>query len=337
MLSPRLKATFAFGLGFLLLGGLVAYVGPARLAAALLAASPVHLALAAFCYLSFFVLRGARWRTLLSQGAPDVRLASTTGVTAVGWLANSLLPFKSGDVLRAALLAKREGISAGHSAASVALERILDLVGLALLAAFGLLLIPTESVPSWFARAVEIAWLLPVVGIAALVLLVWMRGPALRLSAALLGRFGNLGAKLHGFVETTVDGVAALARRPRLLAILAPQTVLVALAQVLIFTFLVQAFIPGTPFALAFGGSAVFLLSFVVSVTPGNVGTYEAAFGAVFVALGVPLEVAVPAAVLTHLTTTLIVTLAGCGALFALGATPGRPVLAKVSPGGGTE
>jgi uncharacterized protein (TIRG00374 family) len=337
MVSPRARMLLALGLGALLLGALIAYVGPASVLDALLRASPLHLALAAVCYAFFFLLRGLRWRTLLSRSAPDVRLSGTTSVTAVGWLANSILPLKGGDVLRAALLAKREGLGAGHAAASVALERVLDLVGLALVATIALLLIPTDVVPFWMARAIEVAWILPLVAIVALALFVVFRAPAMRLAGAVCKPFGRFGQKLYEFTDTAVSGVATLSRHPRLLAILLPQTILVSLAQAMIFALLAMAFLPGLPLGLAFGGAAVFMLSFVVSVTPGNVGTYETAFGAVFAALGAAFDEALAAAILTHLTTTLLVAILGSVGMLVIGATPGAPRPARVSglPGGG--
>ena len=307
-------------LGAGILAALLAYVGPGHVVDALARASPLHLALAVLSYLTFFLLRGIRWRMLFSRSAPDVRLSTTTSATAVGWLANSILPLKGGDVLRAALLAKREKVSLVTSASTVALERVLDLLGLALVAALGLLLLPRSlALPGGFARALEIAWLLPILSLVVLALLVVLRERTMRVAHATLGRLGKVGRKLVHFLDVTLSGLDALARHPRLMLALVPMTLLVAVAQALIFTFLVAAFIPGTPLGLAFAGSSVFLLSFVVSVTPGNVGTYEAAFAAVFTALGVAPEVAVPAAILTHLTTTLIVAACGSAALLAMG------------------
>lgn len=325
MLSPRVKAGLAFAAGVVFLGALVASVGPARVASAFLSANLGLLGLAAGVYALFFLLRGIRWRALLSRSAPDVRVSSTTSITAVGWLANSILPLKGGDVLRAALVARRESLAVGPAAATVALERVLDLVGLAVVAALGLLLIPNHAdLPAWLGRAMEVAWVVPVLALVSLALLVWLRAPAMRLCERMCSPFGKLGRKLHGFIDTTVTGLDALARRPALLAVLLPLTLVVSAAQALIFTFLVLAFVPGTPLALAYGGSAMFLLSFVVSITPGNVGTYEAAFVAVFVALGTDVEVAVPAAVLTHITTTLIVAVLGSLGMLALSLEPSR-------------
>lgn len=316
----RARTLLALLGGVLLLAGMLWYVGPANVVRALATASPLFLLLAALTYGTFFLMRGVRWRMLLSQSAPDVRLSSTTGTTAVGWLANSILPLKGGEVLRAALLAKRDKVSLITSAATVALERVLDLLGLAVVAALALLLLPRATqLPGWMVTTLEIVWVLPIVAVLMLAALVRWRKQVLVVSERMTRRLGKVGSKLHALVDTVLSGLAALAAHPRLLMRLLPLTLAVAVLQALIFTFLVMAFIPSASFALGFTGSAIFLLSFVISVTPGNVGTYEAAFVAVFVALGVPGEIAVPASILTHLTTTLIVALAGGLALVALG------------------
>lgn len=338
--KSRVRTALAFVAGAALLGALLWYVGPASVLATVQSASPLHLLLAATAYGLFFLLRGIRWKMLFSTSAPDVRLSTTTGTTAVGWLANSILPLKGGEVLRAALLARRDRVSLVTSAATVALERVLDLLGLAIVAAVALLLLPEAAeLPAWMVTMLEIVWVLPLVCLLALAALVRWRAGTLALAARATRPLGKFGAKLQQLLDLVLSGFAALAQRPRLLARLVPLTVAVALVQALVFTFLVMAFLPGTGAMLAFSGSAIFLLSFIVSVTPGNVGTYEAAFVAVFVALGTPSELAVPAAVLTHLATTGIVALAGGIALLALGldATKNawRPTRVQPAPEGG--
>lgn len=302
------------------LAGLVAYVGSANVVRAVRSASPVYLLLAFVTYACFFLVRGIRWKLLFAHSAPDVRTSSTTSISAVGWLANSILPLKGGDVLRAALLARREKVGLATSAATVGLERVLDLVGLAILAAVGLLLLPhAATLPVGLERALAIVWVLPLLALATLAILVRWRARTVAVAAFLLKPLGGIGRRLVAFGDTVLAGLAALARSPSLLLPLAPLTLLISTAQALIFTFLVLAFLPATTPILAFAGSAIFLLSFVVSVTPGNVGTYEAAFAAVFVGLGAAPEIAVPAAILTHITTTLTVAILGGIGLFALG------------------
>lgn len=336
MVSPRVRAIVALVVGIGTIASIIALVGPTRVKDAILAASWPYLLLAAGAYVLFFALRGLRWRTLLSARG-HVRFTSTTSATAVGWLANSILPLKGGDVIRAAIITKREGLAAGETAASIALERILDLVGLATIAAAGLLLIPDGATPAWMERAIGIAWVLPIGATLILVGILAAREPALRLAQRACSRLGRFGAVLYKFLVDAVEGAASLGRRPRVLLLLVPQTVAVALAQVLVFTFLAMAFIPMLPFGLAFCGTAIFSLSFIVSVTPGNIGTYEAAFGAVFAALGTPLEVGLPAAILTHLTTTVLVGILGSAGFLTLSLTntPARPRSSPATTGGG--
>lgn len=338
-MRPRAKAALLFVAGIALLACLLAYVGPAKVVEALAAASPLFLALAFATYAVFFLLRGWRWKVLFSRSAPDVRASSTTSISAVGWLANSILPLKGGDVLRAALLARREKVGLATSAATVGLERVLDLIGLAIVSAIGLLLLPhAAELPVGLERALTIVWALPLVAILALAIVVRWRAPTVQLAARLLRPLGKLGHKLVAFGDTVLAGLAALARSPRLLAKLVPLTLAIAAAQASIFAFLVLAFLPGTAPILAFAGAAIFLLSFVVSITPGNVGTYEAAFAAVFVGLGVAPELAVPAAVLTHVTTTLTVAVLAAMGLLVLGRTqasePGAWPFPKRAPRG---
>ncbi|MEA3199128.1 MAG: glycosyltransferase AglD [Thermoplasmata archaeon] len=342
MASSRLKAALLLALGVTILAAMVVWVGPGRVLLALSRASPVYLGLAVLAYAAFFVLRGWRWKTLFSQSAPDVRLSSTTGITAVGWLANSIVPLKGGDVLRAALLAKKEKVGLGPAASTVALERVLDMLGLAIVAAIGLFMIPDDTraaLPHGIARALEIAWILPILGLACLGVLVLLRERVVALASRTIGQWGRFGVRVVEYLATTLAGLAALARKPKLMLALVPQSILVGAAQAAIFAFLVAAFLPGTPLVLAFAGGSLFLLSFVVSVTPGNVGTYEAAFVAVFVALGLPSDLVVPAAILTHLTTTMIVAVLGSLGMLTLGlegkALAWRP--AKAPLGGGAQ
>lgn len=337
-MTRRAKAILLAILGFALLAAMLLYVGPAKVVRALHAASPIYLLGAVAAYIVFFLLRALRWKLLFSRSAPEVRMRSTMSITAIGWLANSVLPLKGGDVLRAALMARRERVGLATSAATVGLERVLDLVGLAILAACALLLLPRAAhLPAGLERALAIVWVLPLLALATLAILVRWRARTVRVASALLRPLGKLGHKLVAFGDTVLAGLDALARSPALLLKLIPLTLAISITQAMIFTSLVRAFLPEVTPLLAFAGSAIFLLSFVVSITPGNVGTYEAAFAAVFVSLGVAAEIAVPAAILTHVTTTLTVAILGGIGLFALGSDASAMPLrrARATPQGG--
>lgn len=330
-MRSRAKAILLLVGGLALVAALVLSVGLAEISRALSEATPAFLALALTSYAAFFVLRGIRWKLLFADASASIRVRSTTSISAVGWLANSILPLRGGDVLRAALLARRENVTLGASAATVGLERILDLLGLAVIAALGLMLLPhATQLPPGIERALAIVWILPIAALIALIALVRSRASAIRQLARILRPLGRAGRAMTEFSHNVLDGTATLASRPSHLAILAPLTLAISLAQTLVFAFLVVALLHTTA-TIALAGSAIFLLSFVVSITPGNVGTYEAAFAAIFVGIGVAPEAAVPAGVLTHLMTTLGVAVLGGIGLIALGTRP-RPAQAGATP-----
>ncbi len=316
--------------GVALLVAMVVWTGFSEIVGRARAASLPRLGAAVVAYAAFFVARGWRWRLLLARAAP-VTVATTSQLTAVGWLANSLLPLKGGDVLRAALLARRAKMHVVASVATIAIERALDLASLALMAALALAFAPRAlPLPAWLTPALQLAAIIPIVGL--VVLLVCVNRRELVVTQA--RRVPAVGDRLAGLLASTLDGLAALAREPRLIAALAPLTLLVAALQVIVIALLALAFLPALGVGLALAGSALFLLSFAVSVTPGNVGTYEAAFVAIFVAFGADPADALAAGLLTHVASTLIVAIWGGLALATLGTEGALVPRARPTRGG---
>jgi uncharacterized protein (TIRG00374 family) len=280
---------------------LVAYVGPERVLSTVREADPVFLGLAFAAYASFFVVRGLRWKRLLTPIAPDADAPTAAALTAGGWLISTFVPFKAGDVARVALMSRRQRASIVAVGGTAALERALDVVGLAIASSFGLLLAALESdaLPSSVPRAVALAWVLPLLGLAALFLLArWI--PA-RSHENVVLRFA------HQFLMAA----RMLRQDARRLATLVGLTVLVAACQVLVFAFLFHALKPSASWTAVVAGVPLFLLSFVIAVTPGQVGTYETAFVAVFALVGFAPHELLPMAVACHLLTISFVTVLG--------------------------
>ena len=97
------------------------------------------------------VLRTFRWQALLplrdrrsAVPAPRVGMAML-----VGYLGNTLLPARLGEVIRAALIARIEEIPSAAALGSVLLERVTDVFVLALL---GLGAAAAVAAPSWVGR-----------------------------------------------------------------------------------------------------------------------------------------------------------------------------------------
>jgi len=106
-----------------------------------------YLVVALAVYLGAFVLRGLRWRLLLSKSGlgNEVRLPSLAGLIEIiylSWFVNCLVPAKLGDAYRAYLLKRDTGADLGRTLGTVVGERMADVLALvALLLGSGLLIL----------------------------------------------------------------------------------------------------------------------------------------------------------------------------------------------------
>lgn len=263
-----------------------------------------------------YVLRAWRWQKML-EPIGHARFSTALRTTVIGFAANALLPARAGEVLRPYLLARREGLSATSTFATIILERVLDLVAvLVLFGAFVFLFDPgmTEADGAVY-RAVQIGGLSAAVAAAvALVLFFVLAGHPERLGRA-AGRVervlpARLARTLATLVETFASGLA-LMRRPGALAVALVMSAPLWLSISAGIWFVAQAFHITMPFTGAF--LIVALLTVGVAVpTPGAVGGFHYAFrvGAT-VFYGVPTERAVGAAIVLHAISFVPVTVAG--------------------------
>lgn len=93
-----------------------------------------------------FIIRSQRWGILL-RGKDRINFMTLFWATGTGYLGNNFLPFRTGEVIRSAVLGQKTGISKVYIFATAITERIIDAVFLILLGSF---LIPTIGVvPNW--------------------------------------------------------------------------------------------------------------------------------------------------------------------------------------------
>lgn len=142
-------------------------------------------------------VRAVRWKVLLSP-LGHVRTDRLLSATLVGLMANNLLPAHMGELLRAEVISRREGISWGGALGSIVVERTLD--GLVVMATF-LGVVPFVGAPGWVRTAGAAGLGLFV---CALVALIALRGHVEALIGRLSGRLGR-------FVEAFSEGLGALA------------------------------------------------------------------------------------------------------------------------------
>lgn len=304
MVARTVRIALGVTFGLALVAGLVAYAGLSAVVEAVVRAEVEFVLLAVAAYGAFFVLRGARWRALLRPADVDAAVPAAAALTAFGWLVSTYVPFKAGDAARTAMMARRHDAGVALVGGTVVVERALDMMGLALLASGGLLYLgiaAPEGVPGWLVPAFLAASLVPLAGLA---FLLW-----------LAHRTDHEG-DANWFLRTAhafLLGVRSLAQHSRTIPGVAVLTVLVVVSQALVYAFLLRALVPAVPPA-ALLAVPLFLLSFLVAVTPGHLGTYEAAFVAVFSLFGLEPSALVGVAVVTHvLTAAMATSLGGIG------------------------
>jgi uncharacterized membrane protein YbhN (UPF0104 family) len=133
------------------------------------------------------LLRAERWHMIVRRAAIPATRRDTYPLTTVGYMGNNVLPARSGDLLRAFLLAPVAGARKREALGTVVAERVLDAVALALVfATAALVLVRDAGVPEPRILAAGGAALafLAVLGVLALV---WARrtGAVARLREAL--------------------------------------------------------------------------------------------------------------------------------------------------------
>ena len=125
-------------------GGLVAY-GDLRQIGRLLVESPsAYGAFAVAAGLAFlnYLLRFLRWSMYLRALDINVPLRVSLPVFVAG-LALSITPGKVGELLKSVWLSQRSGVPVATSAPAVVMERLTDVISVALLGLTGVLLLPT--------------------------------------------------------------------------------------------------------------------------------------------------------------------------------------------------
>jgi uncharacterized membrane protein YbhN (UPF0104 family) len=90
-------------------------------------------AAALLVYATVTAARGWRWDLILRRGGIVHRTADAYGLTIVGYMGNTVLPARGGEILRVLLLSERTGALRRQVLGSIVPERLLDAAALALL------------------------------------------------------------------------------------------------------------------------------------------------------------------------------------------------------------
>jgi uncharacterized protein (TIRG00374 family) len=270
-------------------------------------ADPTLLAVATLANLASLAVKGIRWWVFLdAAGVPG--LGQAVRATMAGAALNNVLVANGGDAARVAIVAKRQNVSSAPVLATLALDRLCDLITYAMLFVAAAFVVP---LPPELAR-----WRMPgliALGVIAAIVavLVWRGNET---GTTTVGQVAaadrSVVSRARAYWRRLVETSASVATGPRL-AVAITISLAAWAGQWATFHYAAHA----ASFATSPGNSLLALLavnaSFLVRLTPGNVGVFQLLYALAATSTGLDRDSAVAVAFLIQLIQYIPVTAIG--------------------------
>jgi len=260
-------------------------------------------------------VRTWRWHYLLRP----LKKIPTTGmfpIVTIGYMGNNIFPARAGEVLRAAILRDREGVSISASLATIVVERIFDAVVMLGFVFFNLGALENLTHNSGFIGNIQqLAVWGSIIFIGALVVfLLAAMFPLVteRIVLKLIDRVVPLRIreKTRGIALKFLAGLESL-RSPSDALMVFLTTILIWLFETGKYWFVMQGFDFQVSFFALMLMNGIVNLATTLPSAPGYIGTFDAPGIAVLVAYGVPAEIAAGYTLVLHAALWFPITMLG--------------------------
>jgi uncharacterized protein (TIRG00374 family) len=271
-----------------------------HLAQALRSAHYPLLVLAAMLQVSTHLIRAWRWQYLFEPIQP-MRLLPLLSATAVGFLANMVLPAHAGEVVRAYVLSRREAVSAITVLTTIVVERVMDVVIMLLILLMILVFanLRLELIPAT-AHLRTVGYVGLVVSVGLVSGLWFFRSQTARMLQALSGCLPQPWQhRLSATWGSFVLGLQVFHKGRQVVAMLVLSLLLwsvIASTNMCVF----YAFGLRLPLIAAFLVLGMQMLGVAIPAAPGFIGTFHAAVVAGLAVFGVTTELALSMAIVMH-------------------------------------
>jgi hypothetical protein len=271
---------------------------------------------------STFLIRLFRWQLLLrAEDGSTLPKVPLWHALAMGFMANNVLPFRMGEVVRTYAASKLTGVRFTAALASVGVERLFDALTVIALLAIGLLgaKIPpgTEVGGIAIQRIVIGAAIVAIGGLIAGGLVVAFPSITERVITRLVPS-QKLAAKLIGIVEGIRQGLSVLRSPTRFAGVIA-LSFAVWVVNAFSFSIMFPAFAIDVDYSGALVMQGLIMFGVAVPAAPGYVGLFEAPIILVLGLYGLPSSLALTYALTYHITTFIPITLLGAWSLARTG------------------
>jgi uncharacterized protein (TIRG00374 family) len=249
-----------------------------------------------------------RWHYLLAS-IQKLKLSSLFPVVVIGYMGNNIYPARAGEVLRAYVLKRREGVSISSSLATILVERVFD--GVVMLF-FIFVSLPFAPMPPYLRQLVVWSSVL-FFGVLGGFFLVaskpdWAKSLYYRtIESFIPARFR---AKVDGILDRFMEGLGGL-RRPQDVLMIFFTSVFIWLTETTKYWFVMHGFEFHVPFYVLMLMTAVVNLATTLPSSPGYIGTFDAPGIRILVQFGVPGPIAAGYTLVLHAALWLPITLLG--------------------------
>ncbi len=260
-------------------------------------------------------VRAWRWHYLLGPVKP-IPTRTMFPITTIGYMGNNIYPARAGEVLRAVILKRREGVSISASLATIIVERIFDGVVMLAFVFLNLPELARLTADSGFIgniQQVAVWGTLAFIGALGVFLLAAMFPQVTaRAGQWAIERFlpARLQERVTGLMDRFLEGLASL-RSPFNVLMVFLTSAVIWLLETGKYWFVMHAF----PFEVSF--FALMLMNGIVNLAttipsaPGYIGTFDAPGIAVLTAYGVDQATAAGYTLVLHAALWLPITLLG--------------------------
>jgi len=260
-------------------------------------------------------IRAWRWHYLLG---PIKKIPTKTmfPVTTIGYMGNNIYPARAGEVLRAVILKRREGVPVSASLATIIVERIFDgVVMLAFIFVNLTELAKLTGASGFVGNIQEVA--LYGTGIFIGALIVFLLAAMFPQISSGVGEWmiqrltpKRLHEKLNGILHKFLDGLASL-RSPFNVLMVFFTSVIIWLLETGKYWFVMHAFDFEVSFFALMLMNGIVNLATTIPSAPGYIGTFDAPGIAVLTAYGVDQATAAGYTLVLHVALWLPITLLG--------------------------
>jgi uncharacterized protein (TIRG00374 family) len=253
--------------------------------------------------------RAWRWHYLLRPVKP-IPIKTTWPIVVIGYMGNNVYPFRAGEVIRAYLLKKKEGVSLGASIATILVERIFD--GLVMLVFVFITLPIVPGLPDWLRQTVILASLAFFGALIIFLIMATRPDTSRSLYKWAIDRLvpAALQARLLVLADRFMDGLSSLASFRDILMVFVT-SIVIWLLETVKYWFVMHAFSFVVSFFALMLMNGVVNLATTLPSAPGYIGTFDGPGIEVLKVFGVDPTVAAAYTLVLHAALWLPITALG--------------------------